>query len=47
MLPSVNVPVAVNCKVVPSASDALAGETLSEVRTGAVTVRVVSPLKPE
>jgi hypothetical protein len=44
VLPSVKVPVAANCNVVPSARDALAGETATEVRTGAVTVRVAVPL---
>lgn len=47
VLPSVKVPVAVSCTVVPSARDALAGETASEARTGAVTVRVALPLTPE
>ena len=41
------VPAAVNCAVVPSAMDVVAGETASEARAGAVTVRVVLPLTPE
>ncbi len=47
LLPSVNVPVAVNCTVVPSASDVFAGETASETSAAAVTFNVVLPLIPE
>src|ERR1039457_1571911 len=47
VLPSVKVPLAVNCTVVPSAADALPGETASERRLGAVTVNVALPLTPE
>lgn len=43
-LPSVNVPVAVNCWVVPSATDAFAGEMTRELRAAAVTVRVLAPV---
>src|ERR1700691_6712481 len=44
VLPSVNVPVAVNCCVVPSAIDGAAGVTAMETSVAAVTVRVVDPL---
>jgi hypothetical protein len=44
MLPSVNVPVAVNCWVVPSAIDAAAGVTAIDTNDAAVTVTVVDPL---
>jgi len=47
VLPSVKVPIAVNCRVVLCAIDALAGETASETRAGAVTVRLAPPLTPE
>jgi hypothetical protein len=47
VLPSVNVPVAANCTVVPNAIDGLAGETASDTSAGAVTVSVVLPLTPE
>jgi hypothetical protein len=36
--------VAVNCWVLPAATEALAGVTAREVNTAAVTVRVVEPL---
>src|SRR6478672_7568316 len=42
-LPSVNVPVAVNCCVVPAEIDGLAGMTEIETRAAAVTVRFVLP----
>ena len=41
------VPVAVNCWVVPSGTDAVAGATASETRAALVTVRVEVPLMPE
>ena len=44
MLPSLYVPVAVNCWLVPFAIDALAGVTDSEFNTAGVTVRVAEPL---
>ena len=44
VLPSVNEPVAVNCWVVPSAMEALAGATVIETRAAAVTVSVVEPV---
>jgi hypothetical protein len=44
VLPSVNVPVAVNCSVVPSAIDGVAGVTAMETSVAAVTVSVVDPL---
>lgn len=47
-LPSVNVPVAVNCCVVPSEIDGLAGVTAIETNAAAVTVNVVLPaIEPE
>ena len=48
VLPSVKVPVAVNCSDVPNAIDGFAGLTAIDTRTAAVTVRVVLPLtEPE
>ncbi len=47
MLPSVKVPIAANWMVVLGAIDALDGETASETRAGAVTVRLALPLIPE
>jgi len=47
VLPSVNVPVAVNCKVAPSNTDPLPGEIASDTSVGAVTVSVALPLTPE
>lgn len=44
VLPSANVPLAVNGWVVPSAMEASAGMTVSETRANAVTIRVVDPL---
>jgi hypothetical protein len=44
MLPSVNVPVALNCCLVPSAMEGFAGVTAIEDSTAAVTVNVVPPL---
>ena len=41
---SLNVPVAVNCRVPLTASDELAGVTAIETSVGAVTVRTVEPL---
>jgi hypothetical protein len=48
MLPSVNVPVAVNCCIVPSAIDGSAGVTAIDASMAAVTVNVVVPVtEPE
>ena len=47
VLPSVKVPVAANCTLVPSGKEALDGETASEASAAAVTVKVVLPLTPE
>jgi hypothetical protein len=48
IVPSVNVPRAVNCCVVPRAIDELGAVTAIDTRTAAVTVRVVPPLtEPE
>ncbi len=44
MLPLLYVPVAVNCWVLPAATEALAGVTESEVKTAAVTVSVAEPV---
>src|SRR5580704_3375776 len=44
VLPSVYVPVAVNCCVVPVAIEGLAGVTAMEAKTGAPTFRVVDPV---
>ncbi len=44
VLPSVNVPVAANCSVVPRAIDGLAGVTAIETNVAAVTVSVVDPV---
>jgi hypothetical protein len=44
VLPSVNVPVAVNCCVAPNGSVGIAGVTTIETKTAAVTVTVVEPL---
>ena len=41
MLPSVNIPVAVNCCVVPRAMDGLGGFTVIETSAATLTVRVV------
>jgi hypothetical protein len=46
VLPSLNVPVAVNCCVVPNAIDGVAGVTANDTSTAAVTVSVVDPLTP-
>jgi hypothetical protein len=43
VLPSVNVPVAVNCWVVPSAIEELAGDIEMDARAAALTVSVVVP----
>ena len=47
MLPSLNVPIAVNCTVAPSATDAFAGDTTSETSVADVTVKAALPLTPE
>jgi hypothetical protein len=44
VLPSVNVPVAVNCWLVPSASEAVAGVMASDTSAAEVTVRMVDPV---
>jgi hypothetical protein len=46
VLPSVYVPVAVNCSVVPSAITGIAGVTATDTSTAGVTVNVVEPLIP-
>src|SRR5208282_6636110 len=46
VLPSLYVPVAVNCCVVPAAIEGFAGVTAIETSVGAVTVSVVEPLMP-
>jgi len=43
--PSLKLPVTVNCCLVPAATDAVAGLTISETRVPLVTVSVVEPLK--
>lgn len=43
VVPSVKVPVAVNCSIVPSGIDTLPGATEIEVRIADVTVRFVWP----
>jgi hypothetical protein len=43
-LPSLYVPVAVNCSVAPFTIDAFAGVTASDTKLGGVTVRFVDPL---
>jgi hypothetical protein len=43
VLPSLYVPVAVNCCVYPAATDAVPGVTATEANTGAVTVSVAEP----
>jgi hypothetical protein len=48
VLPSLEVPVAMNCCVVPLAMEGLAGVTAMEVSTAGPTVRVVEPVtEPE
>jgi len=48
VVPSVNVPVAVNCCVVPRAIDGVAGVTAIETSAAALTVNVVDPVtEPE
>ncbi len=44
MLPSLNVPVAENCWVVPAAIEGLAGLTAIETTAGGVTVKVAEPV---
>ena len=46
VLPSVKVPVAVNCCVFPMKREPVAGVTAMDTKAGAVTVRVVEPVKP-
>jgi hypothetical protein len=46
VLPSANVPVAVNGCVLATNSEAVAGFTAMDTGAGAVTVSVVDPLKP-
>lgn len=46
-LPSLNVPVAASCKVVPTGKEGFAGEIVSVVSAAAVIVTVVLPLTPE
>ena len=47
-LPSLKVPIAVNCWVEPGTMEAVAGDTLMETRMAAVTVSVVEPdIAPE
>jgi hypothetical protein len=43
VLPSLYVPAAVNCCVSPAAIEGLAGVTLTEARTGEVTVSIAAP----
>jgi hypothetical protein len=43
VLPSLYVPMAVNCCVSPASIEALAGVTLTEARTGEVTVSIAAP----
>jgi hypothetical protein len=47
VLPSVNVPVAASCTLVPSASDAVGGDTASEASAAELTVKVALPLMLE
>ena len=44
VLPSLNVPLAVNCWVVPNGTEEAAGSTAIAVNVAAVTVKVVEPL---
>jgi len=44
VLPSVNVPVALNCCFVPSGMEGLRGVTPRDTKTGGATARVVEPL---
>jgi len=44
VLPSVKVPVALNCCFVPSGMEGLPGVTARDTKTGGVTVRMVEPL---
>jgi hypothetical protein len=46
VVPSLNIPVAVNCCVAPLAIDGLAGVTAIDCSVAAVTVRTVEPLIP-
>jgi hypothetical protein len=46
VVPSLNVPVAVNCCVAPLVIDGFAGVTAIDCSVAAVTVRVVDPLIP-
>ncbi len=47
VLPSVYVPVAVNCFVVPRGIVGIAGVTAIDTKAAGVTVNVVEPVKPE
>jgi len=44
MLPLLNVPVAANCRFVPSEIDGVAGATAIDTSVAGVTVKVVDPL---
>ena len=46
MLPSLNVPVAVNCLAVPRGIDTVAGVTTMDTSAGGVTVSVAEPVRP-
>ena len=46
-VPSLKVPVALNCCVLPTATDGFAGETAMDCRVAVPTVRVVVPVMPE
>jgi hypothetical protein len=46
VLPSVNVPVAANCCLLPTAADGFAGVIASDNKAGDVTLRTVEPLIP-
>jgi hypothetical protein len=47
VLPSVKVPVTASCTLVPSANDALAGDTASDASAAELTVKVALPLMLE
>ena len=47
LLPSVNVPVAVSCRVVPGWTDGFAGVIAMEARAGGATVSTVDPITEE
>ena len=44
LLPSLKIPIAVNCDVAPVVIEELAGVTTIDTKTGAVTVNPVEPL---